>query len=63
MGNANQRATIYTQTKKEKASQTEHWRWSSAKEQRGREEKKTYKNEPKTTKKMAIEENPWWSSG
>ena len=28
-----------------------------------KEGKKTYKNEPKTIKKMAIEENPWWSSG
>ena len=28
-----------------------------------KEGKKTYKNEAKTIKKMAIEENPWWSSG
>ena len=62
MGNANQRTTIYT-SKKRKSIPNRTLKMVINKSTKRKEGKKTYKNEPKTIKKMAIEENPWWSSG
>ena len=55
MGNANQKLTTDTHTKKKK--QPKHKSWSSnhkRREQKRKGRKKTYKNKPKTIKKMAI---------
>ena len=58
MENTNQNITIYTKKKKERESNPDITLKMSSnhkrKEQRRKERKKTYKNKPKTIKKMAI---------